>query len=353
VVGSLAMKDGADPFVFVLYREVIASVLMIAYAKYCGLNISMVAVPDRGRFLVLGFFSFGNVVGAMLALKYISATRFSIFQPIIPVVATTISIAIGLEKFTVMKACGIGLAVGGAIITETWKTSGSGEDEESNVILGTIIVSFQVCAMGALIVFAKPMLSKYPPSIVTVVYYGCGSIYTLLLCAAWSWSLVPMDFVFDGHLLPWLALAYAATFATFYPYNAFSWSGKQLTSGVTTVYCTFQPVGTILLSLALFGVVLTLPEALGAVLVMGGLVLTVLAQNREPKGHGDEDDEEQNHDHRYGYNGGSSGGGGGDNGKYSDNNDATVRLLRKSNESSEGLNEKLTGYVPVVVDGEA
>ncbi|KAJ1408274.1 hypothetical protein B484DRAFT_301560, partial [Ochromonadaceae sp. CCMP2298] len=279
IVGSLAMKDGADPFVFVLYREVLASALMIAYAQYCGLRI-YIEPCDRVRFLFLGLFSFVNVVGAMLALKYISASRFSIFQPCIPVIATFISVIVGLEQFSALKAVGVSMAVGGAILAETWKSSDSSA-EDKNLLLGTIIVSIQVTGMACLVVFVKPVLNKYPPAVVTVCYYGIGSVYTLLLCCGWAYSLVPMDFAFDGHLLPWLALAYASTFATFYPYNVYSWAGKQLSPGITTVYSTFQPVGTILLSLLIMGSVVTPAEGVGAMLVMLGLLVTVKAQREE------------------------------------------------------------------------
>lgn len=125
------------------------------------------------------------------------------------------------------------------------------------------------------------MLTKYTPAVVTLVYYSIGAVYTLFLTCAWAYSLVPNDFIFHSELLPWLALAYAATFATFYPYNALSWAGKQLTPGATTVYCTFQPIGTILLSFIILGAVITLSEGLGAVLVIIGLVVTVTGQQWE------------------------------------------------------------------------
>jgi drug/metabolite transporter (DMT)-like permease len=173
--------------------------------------------------------------------------------------------------------------VGGAVITELWH-GGSSDDDEEDITLGTIIVSCQVVAMGALMVFVKPMLSKYNPAVVTVTYYSIGGFYTLLLTLAFAYSFVPNDLIFNSKLLPWLGLAYASTFATFYPYNALSWAGKQLTPGATTVYCTFQPVGTILLSFIILGVVITLSEGLGAVMVMIGLLVTVYAQQYEKKG---------------------------------------------------------------------
>lgn len=279
IVGSLALKDGADPLVFVLYRELFASFLMWSYVKYCGVKL-YIEPEDRIRFVFLGLFSFMNCVGGMVALDYISATRYSIFQPSIPCIATFISIIVGLEKFTIVKACGIGLAVGGAVLTETWNASSS-DDSEDNVALGTIIVTAQVVAMASLVVFAKPMLHKYNPAVVTVTYYFVGALFTLVLCGAWAYRFQASDFAFNGEPLPWAALAFACTFATFYTYNTYSWAGKQLTPGVTTVYSTFQPVGTIFLSFIILGSVVTLPEGVGTIMVIAGLVTTVVGQNKE------------------------------------------------------------------------
>lgn len=282
IVGSQALKGGADPFIFALYRELTASIMMFLVVVFSDLPIK-IDKQDYVRFFLLGVCSFVNVVGAMLSLKYISATRFAIFQPSIPCIATVISILVGLEKFTWIKAVGILLAVGGAILTEVWQEGGSNE-EEANVTLGTIIVSCQVFAMGCLIVFSKAMLSKYHPAVVTVVYYSTGSIITLVLCAGFAYQFTVKDLYFHGEYFSWLALAYASTFATLYPYNVLSWAGKQLSPSVTTVYCTFQPVGTILLSLIIFGTMLTLSEGIGALLVIIGLVVTVWGQRRERYG---------------------------------------------------------------------
>lgn len=99
------MKHGADPFVFVLYREIISSIVMYLFVHLQHLKIH-IEPRDYRRFLFLGFCSFVNVVGAMLALKYISASRFAIFQPSIPCIATVIAIVLGMERWTWLKGAG-------------------------------------------------------------------------------------------------------------------------------------------------------------------------------------------------------------------------------------------------------
>lgn len=284
IIGSMALKDGADPLVFALYRELLATIgmMFIVLCKYPRFSIES---KDHVRFVCLGFFSFVNVVGAVMALKYIPATTFSIFQPCIPCVATLISIIIRIERFSYLKAIGILLAVSGAIITEVWGSDGSVDDDDKadsfHTYVGSAIVSAQVIGMACLVVFSKPILSKYPPAIITFVYYSIGTIFTIILFAAMSFTLTVSEFYFNSGLSPWLGLIYVAFVATIYPYNVYSWAGKQLTPSAVTVYSTCQPVGTMLLSLLFLGKMITLSEGVGTAMVITGLIITIIAQTNE------------------------------------------------------------------------
>jgi len=49
-------------------------------------------------------------VGTILSLQYISATRYALMQPAIPVLGTVISVTVGLEHLNILKAAGIAFA---------------------------------------------------------------------------------------------------------------------------------------------------------------------------------------------------------------------------------------------------
>jgi drug/metabolite transporter (DMT)-like permease len=280
IVSSIVLKGGADPVVFALYREFTAMILMYSFVRFKNVSVN-VHKEDLPRFAFIGVCSFVNVVFTILALQYISATRYALFQPVIPCIATLISISLGMEGFTLMKACGVALSVGGAVVVEAWK-SGS-EVKESNLTLGLILVIMQTTAMASIIVFQKPLLVKYDPALVTFVYYSIGGLVTLLLCAAWFFRFTSSSFYFDNKWMPWVGLAYASVFATLLAYNFYSWAGKKLAPSVTTVYCTLQPVGTALLSFIVFGAVVTVSQIVGGVLVICGLFVTVYGRQQEIK----------------------------------------------------------------------
>ncbi len=116
--------------------------------------------------------------------------------------------------------------------------------------------------------------------------------------ADWGMEMTIGDLGFKGDIFIWLGLLYACTFATLYPYNAYSYATTVLNPSITTVYCTWQPVGTIVLSYLILQEVVTLPQGLGALLVIGGLMITICAQRsksevpirRRKKGGSDDSD---------------------------------------------------------------
>lgn len=280
IVGSVSFKEGADPLVFALYRELIASVLMYLLTIYRTVPVS-IHVEDRNRIAYIGFCSFVNVVGTVLALQYISAVQYAMMQPLIPVVATVLSASLGLEIITVVKGVGILCAVGGAVMTEAW--SSKSDSDSNDVIIGTLIVCLQVFCMANIIVFQKPILHKYDGALLTFSYYSLGSGFTILLCICWYSRFSVSDLYFDGAMLPWLALAYSTVFATFYAYNAYSWAGSKVSPAITTVYNTLQPIGTTILSYLILGDIITIPQGLGGFLVIIGLIVTVYGRSRELK----------------------------------------------------------------------
>jgi drug/metabolite transporter (DMT)-like permease len=101
------------------------------------------------------------------------------------------------------------------------------------------------------------------------------------MAICWITRFVVSDIYFNGILLPWLGLGYATIFSTLYAYNAYSWAGKRVSPAITTVYNTLQPVGTSVLSVIFLHHKVTLPEILGGLLVMLGLLITVYGRQQE------------------------------------------------------------------------
>jgi drug/metabolite transporter (DMT)-like permease len=277
IIGHAVMHNGVNPFIFVFYRECTASFLMFLFVRYKGKDIAIDPV-DYSRFFLLGCCSFCTIIFSCVSLHYISPTRYAIFQPSVPCITTMISIAIGAEKITFPKVLGILLAVLGSMVVIVNSTSG-GAGTESNVTLGMFCVLVQVTTKACILVYQRQILLKYDPSVCTCVYTMVGAGLTLTLITFKSYQYTASQFFFNDSSLPWYGLAYSFTFVALFGHNCLSYSGLYLSPSTISVYCTFQPVATISLSFLLLGVLITVPEILGALLVVAGLVVTISSQS--------------------------------------------------------------------------
>lgn len=299
ILGSVVIHEyRVNALIFALYREIIASALLFVVVKYLKFTVKIHRI-DYYHFLFLGFCSFLNIVGAITSLNYISPSRFAIFQPLTPCIATVLSVCLKKESFSVLKGFGIILAVGGAITVEVWHSNSSQTDtttsQESNVPLGSAIVFIQCSAMANIIVFQKSLLHKYHSSVVTFVYYAIGSVFTFIMCLGNGIlsKTAASEYYFHGAFVPFLVLIYAAVLANCFNYSVFSYVGKILTPSIITLYLTLQPIGTILLSSLIFGDAFTLSQGVGGSMVILGLAVTVysklLLDNIRYRDIGDED----------------------------------------------------------------
>ena len=222
-------------------------------------------------------------------MQYIRPVHYSIFQPCIPAVATLISTFCGFERITLLKSGGIICAISGAVIAKYDPSSGDQDDSDSHhqedVIFGTTLVIIQVSCMGLLLVLQKTLVSRYDSTVMTFSYYAVATIITIIVSAyvvvneSGGTSYTNL-LVFGESKSPWMALLYAA-FSTFYTNNAYSWAGKQVSPSVTSIYNTFQPVFTAVLSAVFLQDVLSEYEVYGGVMVILGMTLTLLGRQKE------------------------------------------------------------------------
>lgn len=93
-----------------------------------------------------GFFSFVNVVGAIMALSYVSATNLSVLQPSIPVFTMLLSVMFRMEGLNVYKILGIAASVGGALCVKLLgeNSGGISAKDQKSLMIGNIIIIVQV-----------------------------------------------------------------------------------------------------------------------------------------------------------------------------------------------------------------
>jgi drug/metabolite transporter (DMT)-like permease len=325
---SLSKPNNVQPLVFALYREVSASLCMLAIAL-CRDGFLRPARRDVPRFLLLGACSFANVVGSVVALKFISATNYALLQPAVPVFAAAAAVALRLEPPNILKLLGVLLSVAGAIVVTVlspdpaspapngtspnrtgggaWGSSSSSSSSSSSfssssfsssfssstppssssqLVLGNVITIVAAMGMALLVVLQKRVLQMYPYATVTLWFYSCGALLTVLALGVQAvyttgplGALAAVDFA-PTHAVVWGALVYAAGLATVYNYLVMTWANTKVPATMVSLFLTLQPVGTVVLSLVFLNSAPTWNEGVGGGLVIAGLVWVCVVEAR-------------------------------------------------------------------------
>lgn len=301
VLGKIALTDGAvDPLIFAFFREISATAMMIAIGcvsyvcqkknvendNQSTTSQSSFALQreDLVRFTFLGFCSFCNVVGFVVALSLVSPFNASAFQPSIPVFAMMFSVAAGFEKLTAMKVVGLLAAVAGATLMALGSAESAPEGSAPwKTIVGNGMLVVQCSAMAGLLVFQKPLIGRYHPAMITVYYYGIGAVMTVVTSLIYitkpdKWKFHGSD---DDIVNVWIALIYAAIVATVFTYMLYTWALKYVEATVVSLFSTFQAVGTALLQVLILRDGITWQEILGGVFIVCGLFIVTASKIRE------------------------------------------------------------------------
>jgi drug/metabolite transporter (DMT)-like permease len=162
-------KDGADPLVFSVYRDLAAAPLLSMAAV--GLEGSrMPAVAHLPRIAAQGFLGvFCNQVLFLVGVQMTNATVASIVNLTLPVFAAVLALLLGMEAFNWSTAAGLLLAVAGAMFIQA---GGGSVPLAFNIGVGVIALGALTSAVYFII--QKSSLAHYPPVSMTAWEYWVG-----------------------------------------------------------------------------------------------------------------------------------------------------------------------------------
>lgn len=227
------------------------------------------AMRPKGRDLltlaVLGFFGvFLNQLLFIIGLDYTTATNSAILMPSIPVFTVAVAMVMGIERLTMRRAIGLGLAVAGALIMLRITRFSLSED----TVIGNVLVLLNCLSYSIFLVLARPVLLRIPPLTViawTFLFGGAG----VLLVSAPTLISTPLDAVPP---LAWAGIAYVVVFPTVVNYVLNTWAIKRSSSTLVAAYTTLQPVFASVLAVILLGESFGLRELLGFIFIVAGLL---------------------------------------------------------------------------------
>jgi drug/metabolite transporter (DMT)-like permease len=205
----------------------------------------------------------------LYGLKHTTAVNATILVTTVPVFTLIGSLLLGLERPSLQKLLGIGLAGAGAVYL-------IGPDRmtlEPGAALGNLLILLGMMCFGAYFLVSKPLLTRYDP--VTV------STYVMLFAAV---GIVPVAIPsFAGadlhQVTPriWWMVLYLVLFPTIGAYFLNMWALRRVTSNTVATFVYLQPVFAALSAPFLLNEPLALRSVIAALVIFSGLGLVLYA----------------------------------------------------------------------------
>jgi drug/metabolite transporter (DMT)-like permease len=255
-----------DPLAYNGIRVALAAVLLTAVV-----SIGRAPFPAaRTIMALLALGVLGNGIYQFLFVEGIARTRASdaaLFVAASPAFIALIGRMLGVERISARGAVGIALSIVGiALVVLGTATAAAGQAS----LLGDALVLAGSLSWALYTVLLKPYTHEVPGMQLSAFTMIGGAIP--LFAVAWpaiataAWRTVPA--------LGWAALAYSGVFALVVAYYFWYRGVRVIGPTRTAMYSNLQPVVAVLVAWPMLGETPTPWQVVGAVCIIGGLLLT-------------------------------------------------------------------------------
>lgn len=269
-----AYEDGANSRGLMIGRFLIAAPLLLVYRLLTvrgarwprGRDLAEIFLFGYLGFTFQSFFYFG-------AIERMDSGAVSVIFYCFPVMAVLLAWwLLGHRPSRVIGVClvatvaGVGLAAG--------EVGGAETTGVALTLAGALTYTFYV-------VLSSRVMPRYDGITgLTVVLFGAMGGW----CTLWLLRPFGMEVRFPESTTGWLNILVIATFGTIMAMGAFFAAMKRVGPGPTSVASAFEPVVTIVIGVLFLGEALTGRGAIGAVLVIGAVVLLTIGETRRHVG---------------------------------------------------------------------
>lgn len=254
------------PFAINLARVAISLLLFWAVWAF-GKSAASIQRRDWGRFLLCAIT--GIAINQMLFIKGLTLTstvHAALLTLVTPIVVMLFALWVLKERFTLYKAAGLSLGIGGAVFLILQREAGH---HASNYLLGDVLIIINAISYSLYFILVKPLMERYTALHVIRWIFTIGFFLLLPFCwketAAIPWSTLNWKQV--------TALLYVGTAGTFLAYYFNVYGIAKLGASITGSYIYTQPVFAVGIAIFALGETLTWQKLLAAVLIFAGVFL--------------------------------------------------------------------------------
>ncbi|MBB1285550.1 DMT family transporter [Flavisolibacter sp. BT320] len=222
---------------------------------------------DWGRFLLCAIT--GIAINQMLFIKGLTLTstvHAALLTLVTPIVVMLFALWVLKERFTLYKAAGLSLGIGGAVFLILQREAGQ---HASNYLLGDVLIIINAISYSLYFILVKPLMERYSALHVIRWIFTIGFFLLLPFCwketTAIPWSTLKWKQV--------VALLYVGTAGTFLAYYFNVYGIDKLGASITGSYIYTQPVFAVGIAIFALGETVTWQKLVAAVLIFAGVFL--------------------------------------------------------------------------------
>ena len=253
------------PLTTVFFRLIIASLLLMAFAKLTG-TLVKIDRKDFGTFILLSFFEpFLYFMGESYGLKFVSSTIGAIIVATIPLFSPLAASRFHGEKISFRTLLGILLSFFGVTIVVF--------DSSFNLIASPIGIALEFLAVISAIFYTvvlKKLAVKYNPTSIITYQNLLGLIYFLPLWLIFEYrdfTSIPFSFPAFAGILK------LSVFASCIAFIFYAHSVKQMGINKVNIFINLIPVFTAFFAWLILDDPLTLRKFIGIIVVIAGLLV--------------------------------------------------------------------------------
>jgi drug/metabolite transporter (DMT)-like permease len=219
------------------------------------------------RFFLCGLTGIAiNQMFFIKGLTFTSAIHASLLILLTPILITVFAFTVLKEKVTIVKAIGLALGIGGAVLLILSKEQSS---SATNYLLGDLLIVINAISYTVYFIIVKPLMAEYAPLHVVRWVFTFG--FLMILPFGWN-----EFFSTQWDQLDWthyLAILFIVVPGTFLAYFFNIYGIQHLGAGVTGSYIYTQPVFAAIIAVIFFHEQLTPAKLLAAIMIFLGVFM--------------------------------------------------------------------------------
>ena len=243
------------------------SIILFWIVWLFGKTSARIRKQDWGRFVLCALT--GVALNQMLFIKGLTLTstiHAALLMLVTPIIVTLFALWILKELFSIFKAFGLALGIGGAVFLILQR---EGSQNASDYLLGDVLIVLNAVFYSIYFILVKPLMERYSPLQVIRWVFTIG--FFMILPVGWQQaSEIQWNSFSTEHFV---ALLFVSVFGTFLAYYFNIYGIQHLGASVTGTYIYTQPVFAVSIAIIFLDEHINWQKIAAAVLIFAGVFL--------------------------------------------------------------------------------